>query len=102
MFTLLQDRSAIIDHAEPVAATGPPPYAEVVKEGHGPLPPSYDQAMAGTGAGTGMGVASSDTPAPTYNVMASSHAGYPPQIGGYSVPCQDGGAGRQSHAEPVQ
>ncbi|XP_076448785.1 uncharacterized protein LOC143285415 [Babylonia areolata] len=86
------DRSAIIDHAEPVSATGPPPYAEVVKDGSCPLPPpSYDQAMAAPGASStsttssgmqsgGFGEASVLPPINPNNLSAGSSAmpGYGP------------------------
>ncbi|KAL8616401.1 hypothetical protein ACOMHN_032255 [Nucella lapillus] len=94
------DRSAIINHAEPVSATSPPPYAEVVKDGSCPPPPSYDQATAAPQA-SGMaavpvnsagpfqaGNYAGASAMPAYNpaVGSSTVAGYSPaagQINGY-------------------
>ena len=85
---LLQDRSAIINHAEPVCAMGPPPYAEVVKDSNGPLPPSYDQAVSSSRAADGP-VSSSNAhmPTPTGSTLAgevySPPSEYPQQFVGH-------------------
>ena len=68
----LQDRSAILNHEEPVSATGPPPYSEVVKDSRGPPPPCYEETMSTPRVPDGP-VANGNThmPAPTGGTPAS-------------------------------
>lgn len=76
------DRSAIINHAEPVSeqAVSPPPYSEVVKDGN-PLPPPYEHVVMGmdhhAAAGAGGVSTSQSYPYSSYAQNQSRYPGYP-------------------------
>ena len=104
----LQDRSAILDHAEPVSATGPPPYAEAVKDASAPLPPSYDQAVsaprAGPGAGAGFDAytAAPTSRAPPAGQVHGHPGGYPPRFAGHPASLSVANEGQNPSAPAMQ